>query len=171
LSEARLPARYLFLRRLQSLLRKRRWLCEVVSGGRQASFDAVITPRDGEPKVTSLVKVSTIDEDFKSALLPRIGVWRWRELSRTLGVRMILLLSDFEGDIEKAKVVDVTDIISTPLEASYAKRMNTVLIHRNVLSPRVELFEEWLGKIEETAKKLAEKRLKLPKEKPKEKEE
>jgi len=166
-SEARLPARYLFLRRLQSLLRKRRWLCEIVSGGRQASFDAIITPRDGEPRVTSLIKVTTIDEDFKSALLPRIGVWRWRELSRTLGARMVLILSDFEGDVEKAKVVDVTDMISTPLEASYAKRMNTVLVHRNILSPRVELFEEWLGKIEKTAAKLAEKRLKLSKEREK----
>jgi len=164
-SEARLPARYLFLRRLQSLLRKRRWLCEIISGGRQASFDAVITPRDGEPKVTSLVKVSTIDEDFKSALLPRIGVWRWRELSRTLGTRMVLVISDFDAEVEKAKVVDVTDIISTSLEAAYAKKMNTVLIHRNILEPRIELFEEWLGKIEKTATKLAEKRLKLPREK------
>jgi len=162
-SETRLPARYLFLRRLQSLLRKRRWLCEIVSGGRQASFDAIITPRNGEPRVTSLVKVAVIDEDFKSALLPRIGVWRWRELSRTLGARMVLILSEFNAEVEEAKVVDVSDIISTPLEASYAKRMNTVLIHRDVLSPRVELFEEWLGKIEETAKKLAEKKLKLPK--------
>jgi len=169
MSEARLPARYLFLRRLQSLLRKRRWLCEIISGGRQASFDAVIVPRDGEPRVTSLVKVTTIDEDFKSALLPRVGAWRWRELARTLGAKMILVLSSFDGEVEEAKVVDVSDIISTSLEAAYAKRMNTVLIHRNILSPRVELFEEWLEKIEKTAAKLAEKRLKLPKEKPKEK--
>jgi len=163
-SEARLPARYLFLRRLQSLLRKRRWLCEIVSGGRQASFDAVIVPRDGEPRVTSLVKVATVDEDFKSALLPRIGVWRWRELARTLGARMVLVISDFDAEVEKAKVADVTDIISTSLEAAYAKKMNTVLVHRNVLEPRIELFEEWLGKIEKTAAKLAEKRLKLPEE-------
>jgi len=161
LSEARLPARYLFLRRLQSLLRKRRWLCEIVSGGRQASFDAIITPRDGEPRVTALVKVATIDEDFKSVLLPRIGVWRWRELSRTLGARMVLVLSDYQSDIDEAKVVDVGDIISTSLEAAYAKKMNTVLVHRDVLQPRVELFEEWLGKIEKTAAKLAEKRLKV----------
>jgi len=169
LSEARLPARYLFLRRLQSLLRKRRWLCEIVSGGRQASFDAIVTPRNGEPRVTSLVKVAVVDEDFKSVLLPRIGAWRWRELSRTLGARMVLILSDFEGDVEEAKVVDVSDIISTPLEAAYAKRMNTVLVHRDVLSPRVELFEEWLGKIEKTAAKLAEKRLKVKAKEVKEK--
>jgi len=162
-SEARLPARYLFLRRLQSLLRKRRWLCEIVSGGRQASFDAIITPRNGEPRVTSLGKVSVIGEDFKSALLPRIAVWRWRELSRTLGARMVLVVSDFDADVEKAKVVDVTDVISTSLEAAYAKRMNTVLVHRNVLEPRIERLEEWLGKIEEAAAKLAEKRLKLSK--------